>query len=257
MADIFVNLWQGTIYAVSPMNILAIIIGYAIGVVAGAIPGVMAVTAMVLILPFTFTLDPLFAIALLMGVYKGGAYAGSITATLVNIPGTPGGGGDRPGQLPDEPAGRAAAGPGTGPVGLGHRRNHLQSVVGLHRPAPGRGGPYCSARPRSPALILFSLTAVITLLGDSLLDIWKGFISITVGLILALIGLDNMSATRRYVFNFEDLDNGVPFVLTIIALLALSEVFIQSERVKDLHIEAGLQRGQADPLHLVPALGRS
>jgi putative tricarboxylic transport membrane protein len=72
MADIFINLWHGMIYAVSLSHILAIIIGYAIGVVAGAIPGVMAVTAMVLILPFTFTLEPLFAIALLMGTYKGG-----------------------------------------------------------------------------------------------------------------------------------------------------------------------------------------
>lgn len=81
------------------------------------------------------------------------------------------------------------------------------------------------------ALILFSLTAVITLLGDSRMDIWKGFISITMGLMLAMVGLDNMSASRRYVFGVEDLDNGVPFVLTIIALLALSEVFMQAERV--------------------------
>ena len=73
------------------------------------------------------------------------------------------------------------------------------------------------------------------------MDIWKGFISIVFGLMLAVVGLDNMSATRRYVFGFEDLDNGVPFVLTIIALLALSEVLIQSDRVKELHIEQGFK----------------
>ena len=87
--EIFHNLWNGAVFAISIGNILAIILGYVIGIIAGAIPGVMAVTAMVLILPYTFTLSPLFAISLLMGVYKGGAYAGSITATLFNIPGTP------------------------------------------------------------------------------------------------------------------------------------------------------------------------
>ena len=238
MADIFVNLWQGLLYALSFMNLLAIVIGYAIGVVAGAIPGVMAVTAMVLILPFTFTLDPLFAIALLMGTYKGGAYAGSITATLVNIPGTP------------EAAATALDSYPMSQRGEQQRALELAlwaSVIGgtisnllLVFTAPPLAEVALLLGPAEiAALILFSLTAVITLLGDTRMDIWKGFISITVGLILAVVGLDNMSATRRYVFGFEDLDNGVPFVLTIIALLALSEVFIQSERVKALHIEQG------------------
>ncbi len=240
MGDIFINLWQGTIYAFSPINLLAIVIGYAIGVIAGAIPGVMAVTAMVLILPFTFTLEPLFAIALLMGAYKGGAYAGSITATLVNIPGTP------------EAAATALDSYPMSQRGEQQRALELAlwaSVIGgtisnllLIFTAPPLAEVALLLGPAEiAALILFSLTAVITLLGDSLLDIWKGFISITLGLMLAVIGLDNMSATRRYVFGFEDLDSGVPFVLCIIALLALSEVFIQCERVRQLHIEQGFK----------------
>ncbi len=241
MLDIFTNLWNGALFAVTFQNLLAIIIGYSIGVVAGAVPGVMAVTAMVLILPFTFALDPLFAICLLMGVYKGGAYAGSITATLFNIPGTPE---------------AAATALDSYPMSQsGHQKRALEialwaSVIGgtisnllLIFTAPPLAEVALLLGPAEiAALILFSLTAVITLLGDSRMDIWKGFMSITMGLMLAIVGLDNMSASRRYVFDIEDLDNGVPFVLTIIALLALSEVFSQAEKVKSLKV-SGAQQG--------------
>lgn len=230
MGEIFGNLWDGAVFALSLWNILAILIGYAIGIIAGAIPGVMAVTAMVLILPYTFTLEPLFAIALLMGIYKGGAYAGSITATLFNIPGTP------------EAAATALDSYPMFKQGMQKRSLEIAlwaSVFGgtvsnflLVFTAPPLAEVALRLGPSEiAALILFSLTAVITLLGDSRMDIWKGFISITLGLMLATVGLDNMSASRRYVFGIEDLDNGVPFVLTIIALLALSEVFIQAEKV--------------------------
>ena len=229
MTEIFGHLWEGAVYAVSAWNLLAIVIGYLVGIIAGVIPGVMAVTAMVLILPYTFTLEPLFAISLLMGVYKGGAYAGSITATLFNIPGTPE---------------AAATALDSYPMFLqGDQKRSLElalwaSVFGgtvsnllLVFTAPPLAEVALRLGPAEiAALILFSLTAVITLLGDSRMDIWKGFISITLGLMLAIVGLDNMSASRRYVFGIEDLDNGVPFVLTIIALLALSEVFIQAEQ---------------------------
>ena len=237
MFDMFGYLWQGALFAVTFENILGIIAGYSIGVVAGAIPGVMAVTAMVLILPFTFSLSPLFAISLLMGCYKGGAYAGSITATLFNIPGTP------------EAAATALESYPMSQKGEQQRALELAlwaSVIGgtisnllLIFTAPPLDHVALLLGPAEiAALILFSLTAVITLLGDSRLEIWKGFITIILGLMVATVGLDNMSASRRYVFNIEDLDNGVPFVLTIIALLALSEVFMQAENVKNLKVSA-------------------
>ena len=228
------HLLNGAAFAVSFWNILAIIIGYAIGIAAGVIPGVMAVTAMVLILPYTYILEPLFAIALLMGVYKGGAYAGSITATLFNIPGTP------------EAALTALD---SYPMFMKGQQNRAleialwSSIIGgtisnllLIFTAPPLAEVALRLGPAEiAAFILTSLTAVISLLGDSRMDIWKGFISISFGLMLAIVGLDNMSASRRYVFGVEDLDNGVPFVLTIIALLALSEVFIQAEKVGSFH----------------------
>ena len=237
MNEFIGNLWAGILFALSIKNILGILIGYLIGVVAGATPGVMATTAMVLLLPFTFALDPLFAIATLMGCYKGGVYAGSITGTLFNIPGTP-----------------EAAATALDSYPMAQKGEEMRALeIDLH--ASIAGGTFANllllftAPPLAAvalklgpaevaALIFFSLTAVISLMGDSRLELWKGFLAVSGGLLVATIGLDPMTTTRRYVFGVESLDNGVSFITAIIALLALSEVFKQAENVGNLEVHA-------------------
>ena len=70
-------------------NILLLGFGVLIGTFVGAVPGMTTPMAVALTLPFTFTLPPVSGILLLLGVYKGGIYGGSITAILINAPGTP------------------------------------------------------------------------------------------------------------------------------------------------------------------------
>ena len=70
-------------------NFLAIAIGVIIGVTVGSIPGLTATMAVALALPFTFSMEPVAAILLLVGIYKGGMYGGSITAILIRTPGSP------------------------------------------------------------------------------------------------------------------------------------------------------------------------
>ncbi|MEM6985779.1 MAG: tripartite tricarboxylate transporter permease, partial [Pseudomonadota bacterium] len=70
-------------------NVVALGIGVVVGTFVGAIPGMTTPMAVALTLPFTFTLPPVTGILLLLGVYKGGIYGGSITAILINAPGTP------------------------------------------------------------------------------------------------------------------------------------------------------------------------
>ncbi|MCW4629688.1 tripartite tricarboxylate transporter permease [Marinomonas rhodophyticola] len=70
-------------------NFIAIAIGVFLGVVIGAIPGLTTTMAVALALPFTFSMEPVSAILLLVGIYKGGMYGGSITAILIRTPGTP------------------------------------------------------------------------------------------------------------------------------------------------------------------------
>lgn len=226
MLDIFSNLLMGAQHIITLSNLFGCVAGYAIGVVSGAIPGLMGITGMAIILPFTFTMSPLAAIAAMMGCYKGGCYAGSITATLFNIPGTP------------EAAATVLDAYPMAQKGQQKRALELAlwaSVIGgtisnflLIFTAPPLARIALSIGPaETAALVLFSLTAVVGLLGASRMDIWKGFISVVLGLMLASVGLDPILSTRRYVFNLTDLDSGIPFVVAVIAMLALTEILEQ------------------------------
>ena len=68
-------------------NAIALFIGVVFGTIVGAIPGMTTPMGVALALPFTFTLSPVTGILLLLGVYKGGLYGGSITAILINATG--------------------------------------------------------------------------------------------------------------------------------------------------------------------------
>jgi len=233
--DFISNLMKGIDFALSFTNIIGILIGYFIGVVVGATPGLMATTAMVLMLPFTFTLNPLFAIATLMGCYKGGVYAGSITGTLFNIPGTP------------EAAATALDGYPMGQRGEELRALEIDlfaSVIGgtfsnlllLFTAAPLAFIALKLGPPEVAALIFFSLTVVVSLMGDTPLEIWKGLVSVGGGLFIGMIGLDAMTTTRRYGFGIVELDKGIGFITCIIGLLALSEVLVQAEAITSLKL---------------------
>jgi putative tricarboxylic transport membrane protein len=235
MTDILANLWQGAVYACTLTNFAGCVFGYGIGLIAGAIPGVMGITAMALMLPFTFTMSPLFAIAAMMGCYKGACFAGSITAILFNIPGTP------------EAA--ATTFDGHPMAKLGEQARALEialwaSFLGgmvsnflLIFTAPPlakiavRLGPADIA-----ALILFSLTAVISLMGSSRVDIWKGLISVILGLSLGTVGLDPILSTRRYGFGFTELDSGITYVVAVIAFLAFAEILDQVGKTQELKL---------------------
>ncbi|MDD4763751.1 MAG: tripartite tricarboxylate transporter permease, partial [Sphaerochaetaceae bacterium] len=70
-------------------NVLAVALGLIIGIVIGAIPGLNVPMIVALLLPITFYMDPITGLSLLLGVYKGGTYGGSISAVLINTPGAP------------------------------------------------------------------------------------------------------------------------------------------------------------------------
>ena len=80
---------KGFFMSIHPLNIVGILFGYTIGIIVGSLPGLTGVMAIALILPFAYKLPGLFAIASLMGYYKGATYGGSISAILLNTPGTP------------------------------------------------------------------------------------------------------------------------------------------------------------------------
>ena len=83
------NLMTGLALMASAESFIAIFIGLLAGIIIGAIPGLTADIAIILCLPITYSMDPIPAMLLLLGLYCGGTYGGSITAILINTPGTP------------------------------------------------------------------------------------------------------------------------------------------------------------------------
>ena len=83
------SLMAGLSLVASVEAFLALFVGIVIGVIGGAIPGLSATMAVALTLPFTFSMQPITGILLLLGVYKGGIFGGCIPAILIKTPGTP------------------------------------------------------------------------------------------------------------------------------------------------------------------------
>lgn len=204
----------------TPDNLGALLAGVVIGTTVGAIPGMTATMAVALALPFTFYMEPVTGILLLLGIYKGGIYGGSIPAILIRTPGTP--------------AAACTVLDGFPLAQKGQARKALQMALyasciadfisnlslilfaGVIASFALRFGP-----PEFFALILFSLTIVAGVSGDSLL---RGIGSALFGLLFATIGLDLIYGTDRFTFGAVDLQGGLNFIPVLIGLFALPEI---------------------------------
>ncbi|MGD9671603.1 MAG: tripartite tricarboxylate transporter permease [Hyphomicrobiaceae bacterium] len=226
-------------------NVFVLFVGVIVGTIAGAIPGMTTPMAVALTLPFTFAMQPVAGILLLLGVYKGGLYGGSITAILINAPGTP--------------AASCTALDGYPMAKRGEARRALDMALYASCVADFvsnlalilLAGVLASfALQFGPAevftLIVFSLTIISGVSGDQLL---KGYGSACLGLILATVGLDLVYGTNRFVFGNLDLMNGFAFIPVLIGLFALPEIinfFVQKATRHEQSALAGIGATFAD-----------
>lgn len=206
-------------------NIIMIVLGVFIGMLLGAIPGLTGIMAIALLLPFTFTMHPVTALILLVAIYKGAMFGGSIPSILMNIPGTP-------------PA--AATALDGYPLALqGKSQKALKialyasvmgdvfsdlvliTVAGYLASMALKFGP-----PEYSMLIVFSLTTIGAVSGNTLI---KGLLSAAGGLFIATVGLDPITATTRFSFGIIELYDGFSLLPMLIGLFALSEVLRQLE----------------------------
>ena len=220
-------------------NVLILCLGVIIGTFVGAIPGMTTPMAVALTLPFTFTMAPVTGILLLLGVYKGGIYGGSITAILINAPGTP--------------AASCTALDGYPMAKRGEARRALDmalysscvadfiSNISLILFAGVLAGFALKFGPAEVfTLIVFSLTIISGVSGDRLL---KGFGSACLGLMLATVGLDLVYGTNRFVFGDVNLMSGLTFIPVLIGLFALPEIidfFLSKEGTREHSPLAGI-----------------
>jgi putative tricarboxylic transport membrane protein len=196
------------------------LIGIAIGLVVGIMPGLGSGTALVLMFPFVFRMEPVQAFALLLGMASVVSTAGDLTAILFGIPGES----DCAASVIDGhplakqgQAGRAmAASLMSSLIGAIFGGIVLVLAVPLVRPlvlSLGAAGMFMMG--------MIGITFIATLSGG---DMLKGLIAGGLGLLLAMAGLDSYTATPRYTFGLYYLWDGVPLVPVTIGLFAIPEV---------------------------------
>ncbi|MGK9044229.1 tripartite tricarboxylate transporter permease [Mammaliicoccus vitulinus] len=206
-----------------PTTLILIILGLVVGIFLGALPGIGSSMAIVLVLPFTYFLDVIPAIALLSTIYVGSAYGGSITAILFNTPGTP----------------EAVATTFDGyPMS---QKGESKKALGLAISSSAFGGVFAvflmiflspllsqlAFKIHSSeyfALAVLGMT-VISSLGTN--NMVKAIISGLIGIFISTIGIDPLTATDRFTFNTIELMNGIDYIPIMIGAFALGEVFSQ------------------------------
>ena len=200
--------------------LLSLVIGIVIGVVGGAIPGISATMAVALALPFTFPMQPINGILLLLGVYKGGIFGGSIPAILIKTPGTPASSATILDGYPMAERGEAGRALGMA-LWASCTADFVSNLALIFFAGFLASFALSFGPPEFFALILFSLTIIAGVSGESLL---RGALSALLGLLLATIGLDLVYGTNRFTFGDPNLMGGLNFIAVLIGLFAIPEV---------------------------------
>ena len=210
----------------TPGAAVAILVGTLLGIVIGGLPGLGSVVGLTICLPFTFTMEAGPAIFLLLAVYCGSVYGGSISAILINTPGTPQAAATTLDGYPMARDGKGgeALGWATAASVLGGLLSCALLILAapqLARVAVRFGSIEVFA------LIVLALTCIAAVSQGSML---KGLLMGVVGLFLALVGTDPIVGTPRFEFGVFDLTAGLDLIAVVIGLFALSEVLDRAAR---------------------------
>jgi len=214
-------LLQGLAYVFSPVHFLFLVVGTAAGILVGAIPGLSGSTGIILLLPFLPTLEPAVSLLAMSGIFCGSMFGGSISAILVSTPGTPSAAATVMDGYPM--AQKGEAGKAIGIALIASTIGGVLSTLCMIFVSPQLAGIALEFGPDEYfALMLFGLTVIASVSGASLL---KGLISGFFGLLVGLVGMDEVSGYARYSFGFPALMSGLPLLPVLIGVFAIAQVF--------------------------------
>ncbi|MDZ5699577.1 tripartite tricarboxylate transporter permease [Chelativorans sp. M5D2P16] len=204
----------------------AIALGTLGGLIIGALPGLTATMGVALLIPLTFSMQPVMGLNMLIGIYIGGIYGGCVSSILLRTPGTPASAATVLDGYPM--AQKGEAGKALGMATIASTVGGLVAAVVLAAMAPQLAAIALQfGAPEYFALALFGLTIIASLSGDLL----KGAISGLLGILIACVGADPISGVLRYTFGISGFASGFAFTPALIGLFALSEVFALMERM--------------------------
>jgi putative tricarboxylic transport membrane protein len=210
-----------------PYLILLIFATTIIGVIIGVLPGLGATTGAALLLPFTLTMEPVHAITVLATIYVSATFAGSITAILINTPGTAAAAATTFDGFPL--AQRGEAGRALGVAVVSSTVGGVFSVIVLCIAAPLLARVAYQFRPPEYfALTVFGLSMLASISAGGAV---RNLIGGVFGVWLATIGAERATGIERFMFGNYELYEGLGFVPVFIGLFAMSELLVQSKHV--------------------------
>lgn len=210
----------------APGPLMAMIGASVLGVFIGALPGLNPVMAIPLLLPLTYSMEPLVALGMVAGIYNGSMYGGAIPAILLRIPGTPAAIATTFDGYPMAQRGEAAR--ALKIACWSSAIGGTLSAIALMTIGPvlARGTLFFG-----PAeyfwIAMFGMASIGVMVGT---DAAKGLMAAALGLLLGTVGLDNLSGTARFTFGEAWLLSGLDLIVILVGLYALPPLIQLAEK---------------------------
>ena len=223
--------------------VVAILVGSIGGVIIGAIPGVGPAVAIAILLPATFSLDPIVGLTVLLGIYGSSMYGGAIPAILINTPGTPVNALTTYEGFPMTLRGEARRA-----LSLAYAASFFGgvfSVICLITLAPvlAKIAPLFGSREIFLAAVLGMVLVIVAHRGQTLVAGMLFFF----GFLINTIGLEPIKYTRRFTFEQSWLANGVDLIVVVLGLFAISQSYFlmrgYDTKVRVSKVQGGLLQG--------------
>jgi putative tricarboxylic transport membrane protein len=216
----FDALFEGLALILTVQGIVMLALGVLVGLIFGVIPGLGGTTAIALFIPLTYGMNPQDAMALAGGIMGAVSFGGSITAILLNTPGTAPSAATCFDGYPLAQQGKS--GMAIGAAGMASSVGGVFGVIILVAVVPiAKGLVLAFGPPEFFMLALVGLSSIAASTGGMFL---RGLISAAGGLMLAFVGYDAVSGGNRFTMGFDYLWDGIPLVPTLIGLFAIAEM---------------------------------
>jgi TctA family transporter len=221
----FASLMHGFGVALSTYHLALMMIGVLLGILVGVLPGLGAPNGVSLLLPLTFTMDPVAAIILLTSMYWGALFGGSTTSILFNIPGEPSSVATTFDGYPMAKQGQAAQA-----LTLAFLSAGFGALVGVILiTVLSSWVANFALRFSSPEYFAVYFLAFASFVGLGGTSPFKTLVSMGLGFACASVGMDTISGSLRLTFGFNELLAGISFLIAVIGLFGIGELMLTME----------------------------
>ena len=258
MLETLALMGQGFVHALSPLNLLVMAAGTAIGIIIGCLPGLSAAMGVALLLPLTFSMEASTGLIMLGAIYCGAIFGGSISAILIHTPGTPASAATAIEGYQLTLQGKAGKALGTACIASFF--GGLLSCISLYFFAPLLA--QLAMKFGSPEYFWLSIFGLTIIAGVSSKSMLKGLISGALGLLLSTIGMDPIEGVKRFMFGQSSLYDGINVTCALIGLFSMSQALTLAEariraRARATKFKDKMLLSREEMKMLAPTIGRS